>query len=78
MLIHFIRYVYNVRAADYEGFLAAIKSALTEDSITPWHDPEQTEEGIAERMGILVEKDFESMARELRRTREAEGATFVR
>ncbi|ORY24886.1 hypothetical protein BCR39DRAFT_561348 [Naematelia encephala] len=56
-------YVYNVKAGDYDGFVAAIEAAITTPT-PPYEDPEMTEEAVRERMRNLIERDWKALAAE--------------
>jgi hypothetical protein len=58
-----LRYVYNVKAGDYDGFVNAIKAALTTPT-PPYIDPEMTDEAMRGRMSNLIEGNWKELAAE--------------
>jgi hypothetical protein len=71
-----LRYVYNVKAGDYQGFINAIQSALTTPT-PPYMDPEMTDEAMRGRMRDLIERDWKGLAGERWRENEKKGERSV-
>lgn len=70
------RYVYNVKAGDYAGFVQAIESALRNPT-PPYIDPDMTDAAVRERMRALIEGDWKGLAGERWRENEAKGERSV-
>ncbi|KAK4688192.1 hypothetical protein P7C73_g1919, partial [Tremellales sp. Uapishka_1] len=70
-------YVYNVRAQDFEGFIAALEGAVANPP-PRYIDPPMTDAGVRGRVERLVETDWKAVASEIVERRKAEGETFTR
>ena len=71
------RYVYTVRAGDYEGFLAALRGAVTNPMPERHIDPELTEEAMRHTMSDSVGRDWATQGKRRREELEAEGRVPV-
>lgn len=70
-------YVYNVRAGDYQGFIAALRGAFTDPMPERYIDPEMTEDAMRHRISSLVGRDWETQAKKRWEELEAEGQVPV-
>ncbi|KAK4684439.1 hypothetical protein P7C73_g5734, partial [Tremellales sp. Uapishka_1] len=70
-------YVYNVRAGDYDGFLAALRNAVQHPILEPYIDPEMTLIAMRTKVRDLVEADWQGMGKERWEKMTAEGRTLV-